>query len=336
MGIWGFVIVFGALFVISFLIEKRRIRNAIYLFLFICSLVIGLLTLKGTTPVFGMYLSAIVILSVPLLMIVATVLFVAAGVTSIRKEGLRLPNVLSIAFPLVMWAALVFCIFSITYPMEVQQQTLFLGILAGFLGLYVIVTFTALLLYSTFYRIIPKRRDFDFIIIHGAGLMPDGSVTPLLAGRCDKALEVFERGGRAARCIASGGQGADEANSEAQAMCDYLVSKGVPREQVLLEDKSTTTFENMQNSKAIIDRVSAEEGIARPRCVFVTSDYHVLRTATYAMRVGLKADGVGSKTARYYFPNAFIREYVAIMLRHKGPIIFIVILWALGVVVSEM
>ena len=54
MGIWGFVIVFGALFVISFLIEKRRIRNAIYLFLFICTLVIGLMTLKGTTPVFGM------------------------------------------------------------------------------------------------------------------------------------------------------------------------------------------------------------------------------------------------------------------------------------------
>ena len=75
MSIWSFVIVFGALFVISFLIEKRRIRNAIYLFLFICSLVIGLLTLKGTTPVFGMYLSAIVILSVPLLMIVATALF---------------------------------------------------------------------------------------------------------------------------------------------------------------------------------------------------------------------------------------------------------------------
>ncbi|MGL5174204.1 MAG: YdcF family protein, partial [Olsenella sp.] len=230
---------------------------------------------------------------------------------------------------------LFFCIWTLTYPLGMPHEILFLGILVGFLGLYVIVTFTALLLYSTFYRIIPKRRDFDFIIIHGAGLMPDGSVTPLLAGRCDKALEVFERGGRTARFIASGGQGADEANSEAQAMCDYLVSKGVPREQVLLEDKSTTTFENMQNSKAIIDRVSAEEGIARPRCVFVTSDYHVLRTATYAMRVGLKADGVGSKTAHYYFPNAFIREYVAIMLRHKGPMIVIVLLWVLGVIISE-
>ena len=290
---------------------------------------------KGGSLEIGAYLSVIVVLSIPLAMIVATALFVAAGITAIRKEGLRLPNVLSIVFPLVMWVALFFCIWTLTYPLGMPHEILFLGILVGFLGLYVIVTFTALLLYSTFYRIIPKRRDFDFIIIHGAGLMPDGTVTPLLAGRCDKALEVFERGGRTARLIASGGQGADEENSEAQAMCDYLVSKGVPREQVLLEDKSTTTFENMQNSKAIIDRISAEEGIERPHCVFVTSDYHVLRTATYAMRVRLKADGVGSKTAHYYFPNAFIREYVAIMLRHKGPMIVIVLLWVLGVIISE-
>ena len=335
MGIWGFVILFGALFVISFLIEKRRIRNAIYLFLFICSLVGALMSAKGGSLEIGAYLSVIVVLSIPLAMIVATALFVAAGITAIRKEGLRLPNVLSIVFPLVMWVALFFCIWTLTYPLGMPHEILFLGILVGFLGLYVIVTVTALLLYSTFYRIIPKRRDFDFIIIHGAGLMPDGTVTPLLAGRCDKALEVFERGGRTARLIASGGQGADEENSEAQAMCDYLVSKGVPREQVLLEDKSTTTFENMQNSKAIIDRISAEEGIERPHCVFVTSDYHVLRTATYAMRVRLKADGVGSKTAHYYFPNAFIREYVAIMLRHKGPMIVIVLLWVLGVIISE-
>ena len=75
--------------------------------------------------------------------------------------------------------------------------------------------------------------------------------------------------------------------------------------------------------------------IKKPRCVFVTSDYHVLRTATYAMRVHLRADGVGSRTASYFFPNAFIREYVALMMGHPWPTFVLLGMWVLGVFVSE-
>jgi len=57
--------------------------------------------------------------------------------------------------------------------------------------------------------------------------------------------------------ITSGGRGADEARSEASAMAEYLVDHGIPAERILLEDQSTTTLENLRNSKAIIDSMPA-------------------------------------------------------------------------------
>ena len=84
-------------------------------------------------------------------------------------------------------------------------------------GSYVAFTFAALLLYSWLYRRLPKRRDYDYIVVHGAGLSGT-KPTPLLAARLDKAVELWEADHRRAVIIASGGQGADEAVSEAEAM----------------------------------------------------------------------------------------------------------------------
>jgi uncharacterized SAM-binding protein YcdF (DUF218 family) len=328
--------VWAALFAISFLREKRRFRNAVYLMMCVISLALEVIAHFRGDMFPPLLAVAVLLLLSPLLLVGVSVMFVWCGVTSIRKEGLRLPNVLSIAFPVVMWSALAFVVWSLGAAGSVSPAVVYAAVLVGMLGLYVSFTFAALFLYSVLYRMVPQRADFDFIVIHGAGLMPDGSVTPLLAGRCDKAFRVFEGGGSRALIIASGGQGPDEANSEAQAMCDYLVLRGVPREHILLEDESANTYQNMANSKRIVDEVSAERGIASPSCVFVTSDYHVFRTATYARRVGLKADGVGSRTARYYFPNAFIREYVAVMLEHRWALVLLVAVWVLGVVVSSL
>ena len=70
----------------------------------------------------------------------------------------------------------------------------------------------------------------------------------------DKAVELWEADHRRAVIIASGGQGADEEVSEAEAMRTYLVEeRGVPADAVIEEDRSTTTMENLRNSKAIMD-----------------------------------------------------------------------------------
>lgn len=95
-------------------------------------------------------------------------------------------------------------------------------------------------------------------------------------------------------------------------MSRYLTARGVPQDSILLEDHSTTTLENLLFAKHLLDA----QGLGTYRCAFVTSDYHVFRTALYASKVGLKGDGIGSKTTGYYFPTAFIREFIAITKEH--------------------
>ena len=118
--------------------------------------------------------------------------------------------------------------------------------------------------------------------------------------------------------IPSGGKGDDEVVSEAEAMARYLIEKGIPAEQIIKEDRSTTTYENLKFSKEIID---AREG--SKYTVLVTSNYHVYRALRYCRKIGLKCTGVGSHTAFYYWPSALIREYIAVHAEKKHLIIFI-------------
>lgn len=166
----------------------------------------------------------------------------------------------------------------------------------------------------------PKLNQ-DYIIVHGCALIGK-KPTPLLASRMDVAIAFYEKQkeklGVAPKLILSGGQGADEEISEAEAMMLYAQTKGVKRQDILLEDKSTTTFENMKFSKKIIARHTDS---AQYQAIFATSSYHVLRTGMYAKKMGMNLDGIGAKTAAYYFPNAIIREYIAYVLMHKKRIL---------------
>ncbi len=56
----------------------------------------------------------------------------------------------------------------------------------------------------------------------------------------------------------------------------------VPKEAIILEEKSTTTYENLLFSKEL-----GEQLIENPRFLFVTNDYHVFRTSTYARQIGM-------------------------------------------------
>ena len=118
--------------------------------------------------------------------------------------------------------------------------------------------------------------------------------------------------GRELTFIPSGGQGPDEAVSEAQAMKDYLVSKGVTDDRIVMEDQSGNTFENMKFSKAKIDELGNTDKIA-----FATTNYHVFRSGIFARRVKMKAEGMGADTKWYFWPNAAVREFVGLLTKHK-------------------
>lgn len=326
----------GVLFIYSFIKEPRQFRNALFLFATLAWSSI-LLVLILDNRILGITLIFIVMLT-PIL----TIIFLLINtVVVVKNNGFSLTSML----PFLMAGFLIMLLASPSivnyFDPDTPHVVVFLLGLFTLEGLWFSFTFVALLFYSWLYRILPRHRQYDYIIIHGAGL--DGPrPTPLLAGRIDKALELWNKQHQHGKFVASGGQGADEIVSEAQAMRDYLLEKGVPADAILMEDKSTTTWENLRYSLAIIraDRASAAadgapataaaEDASAPSgdtasvngdftTAVVTSDFHVFRCAEYAHNLGLKADGIGSHTKGWYWPTAFIREFIAITKAHLWP-----------------
>lgn len=153
--------------------------------------------------------------------------------------------------------------------------------------------------------------DKDYMLILGCQIRKDGTVTPLLRGRADRAL-VFaamqrDAAGKALTFVPSGGQGADEVVSEAEAIRNYLLQQGVPEGQILPEDQSANTFENLRNAAALI-RTRAGDGA---KIAFATTNYHVFRAGVLAWQQGIAAEGIGSPTRSYFWINAFVREFIA-------------------------
>ena len=175
------------------------------------------------------------------------------------------------------------------------------------------VLFASVIIAIVSARHIPKF-DKDYIIILGAKMRKDGSLTPLLKGRVDRAIEFAkmqkEATGKDIFFVPSGGQGSDEPLAEGDAMKNYLLSTGIPENRILAETESLNTYQNFTYSKKLIDEhfKGPDASIA-----FSTTNYHVLRGGFYAYKQGIKAEGIGSKTKVYFWVNAFVREFIATM-----------------------
>ena len=98
----------------------------------------------------------------------------------------------------------------------------------------------------------------------------------------------------------------------------YLLEKGIPESDIILEDASKTTLENLKFSKQILDGIDGRKNTA-----LVTSNYHVYRALRYCRKIGLKCTGIGSRVAFYYWPSALIREFIAIHTEKKHAVMFI-------------
>ena len=177
--------------------------------------------------------------------------------------------------------------------------------------------------------------DKDAVIILGSWVMPDGTCPPLLRGRADAALTFaeaqVEAGGGEVLFVPSGGKGTDEVCAEGVAIARYLREQGIADERILVEDESTTTEENFRFSMA---KIRERLGRENPRIAFATTNYHVFRAGVLATHQGIDAEGVGSKTKRYYWVNAFIREFGALLYVERR--VHLTIILALLVIVLAM
>lgn len=129
----------------------------------------------------------------------------------------------------------------------------------------------------------------------------------MLKSRLDTAYEYLAENVDI-KVIVSGGQGSDEVTSEADVMQKYLIKRGISENRIYIEDKSTSTEENLKFSKAIIEK----EGLCRDIAI-VTDGFHQLRGDIFAERQGLRAYNIPSETEEWLLPTYWIREWFGIM-----------------------
>lgn len=316
---FGFIpIVLLILFLFFYLTDPRRMINGFLFNMFLFSTITTCAYFSMTTGNKYLLLIALLPAMVVVFMlnfgIIALImgLFLNAKIL-LSKESRRFSNSLTLILGICL---LLFMIIPIVEPVRFLPsviQTLYWGVVLIFL--YIFIDLSNFLTSYFLYQFNRPKYNQDFIIVLGSGLI-NNKVPPLLASRINKAIEFYRKQDKVSfppKIIFSGGQGPDENISEAAAMQDYAVKKGIPLEHTIKEDRSTTTYENMLFSKKIMESLKG----FNYNSIFSTNNFHVFRAGLYAKKVSLDSQGIGSKTAFYYWPNAMIREYIAVFVMNR-------------------
>ncbi|MFY0519169.1 YdcF family protein [Lysinibacillus sp. UGB7] len=144
-----------------------------------------------------------------------------------------------------------------------------------------------------------------YMIVLGAKVKPDGVPSLSLKNRLEESIEYLTKYPHV-KVIVSGGQGSDEDRTEASVMLDYLVKRGIPAERILLEDQSTSTYENLLFSRELLP-----EGTKH--ITIVSNDFHLQRAKYLAKSLGFEVDVVAAKTPKSVETKLRIRERAALL-----------------------
>lgn len=263
------------------------------------------------------------------------VLLIWNGIIVWRRESHSLANLLTLIIGvfLLIYPLLSFLFFRKIIPKPYNLMIEHFTEMGAFYMISIFLIFSLSVWICNFYR---PKPDKDFIIILGAGLLNGNEVSPLLASRIDRAIDFYQTqinsGQKHPLIICSGGQGGDERIPEGVAMRDYVLQKNINPDDVVAEDKSVNTIQNFAFSKKIVDRYRLDPNNG----IFVSNNYHIYRASDYAKSAGMKISGIGSKTSGFFLPNAIIREFIAILMKHKIANLLVILLFIVISIVGKL
>ncbi|MFD1317724.1 YdcF family protein [Loigolactobacillus zhaoyuanensis] len=317
----GLTLLLLLVFWVNYAHERRRLSNGIWLNVFVLVAVIWLLIAAFVSGqiwlLFPVLLLGASFFVAVVLGIYGLIIFLFYNARQVwRRESHSLANLLGLLLALalssyVVWQALVL------QGVIPSPLVLLLSFVPNLL-VYVLLNVWNYLTISLVYQLNRPRYRQQAIVVLGAGLIDGERVSGLLAGRIKRAVAFYQqqqgKGGPAALLVFSGGQGADEKLPEAVAMQRYAVTElGVPLADTAVETRSVNTLENMRYSAQLIEQRYG----STYRAIFVSNGYHIFRAGLVARQAGFRANGIGARTAHYFLPTAFLREFVAIMVLHK-------------------
>ena len=151
-----------------------------------------------------------------------------------------------------------------------------------------------------------KTADSKVVVVLGCqvkGTRP----SKMLKRRLDAAIDLMNND-EDTICIVSGGQGWNEAISEAEAMQTYLIDNGISPDRVIAEDKSTNTYENLKFTRDILD----ERGLGRDITI-ATDGFHEYRASLIAKKLDFgDVSSCPAYTKFRYLPTYWVREWIGL------------------------
>ncbi|WP_373868646.1 YdcF family protein [Lactobacillus laiwuensis] len=310
-----------AVFLISWLKEPRRLLNGILFTIFLLTFGIWLTVMILATSLRPLILTyeiliVLFVATITLLAAFSWLFFLWNAYIVWKRESHTLSNLLTLFIGIgiiVVWLVALVGPFR-NLPSWVRILLYAPTAILDYL-LFVAYNF---LVNLTFYQIVPRQYNQDYLIVLGAGLAHGEQVTPLLAGRINRAIQYAQKqvtkGRKMPKLIMSGGKGKDEKVSEAQAMTEYAIARGIEPKDILLEDNSKNTYQNMKFSAEVATK---DFGGKNYKAKFFSNNYHIFRASLYAKAAGLNANGVGCYTRLYFLPNAIVREFAAVLILNK-------------------
>lgn len=132
------------------------------------------------------------------------------------------------------------------------------------------------------------KKQIDAVLVLGAQVKPDGSLSKMLKERLDTGISIYHAG-LTDRMIMSGDHGREDYD-EVNAMKNYAISQGVPSECIFMDHAGFSTYESMYRAKEIFEA---------DNLVVVTQKYHIYRALYDAKAMGIDAKGVACDTQVY-------------------------------------
>lgn len=175
-----------------------------------------------------------------------------------------------------------------------------------FAVLIVTYVITASVMMITFaHRKAPESDRPPVVVVLGC-LVVNDHPSSLLAERIKTAYKYLNANPESP-CIVSGGKGSDESISEAQCMYQELVHMGISPDRIYIEDRSTTTRENLAFCKEIMEQEDLGDTV-----VLVTNSWHEFRASLIASEIDLQCGNEGAATPPWRLPSNYLRELFGI------------------------
>lgn len=178
-------------------------------------------------------------------------------------------------------------------------------VMAG--GFLAAVALTAFLLTCMMIREACRKPSRDAVVIVLGCEVKGEQPSRMLLGRMDTAVR-FLRENADTICVVSGGKGENESVSEAVCMFRYMTACGIEPSRILLEDRSTSTRENLLFTSEILRKNGLKTEVA-----IVTNEFHACRANLIARACGLHPGIIAAGTPWWLFPTFYVRELYGIL-----------------------